>query len=206
MFGIGPMELIVVAVLAIVVVGPKRLPEAMRKMGKMFVQLRRQTHEIRQGFNDVVRDAERELELERIRELKEQVDKLRDTSSIKSKINEHINLSDEDLKIDPDTSKKEKKRDEREYHDSHYQDGEYAHHSDGFVDTDALLAKAKEIEDQVLNRKKDEAGDHEPKPADQTSSESAAATEKPKSDASPAELPQDIGKEEPQKPDSKEKP
>ena len=150
MFGIGPMELIVVAVVAIVVVGPKRLPEAMRKMGKMFVQLRRQTHEIRQGFNDVVRDAERELELDRIRELKEQVDKLRDTSSIKSKINEHINLDDDHK------DEKAPKSHSREYHDSHYVDGEYTEHTDGFVDTDSLLAKAKEIEDAVLRPKTDD--------------------------------------------------
>ena len=82
MFGIGPMELIVVAVVAIVVVGPKRLPEMMRKLGRIFVQVRRQTNDIRQGFNDVVREAERDLELEKIRELKQQVDKFRDCKSI----------------------------------------------------------------------------------------------------------------------------
>ena len=37
-----------------------------------------------------------------------------------------------------------------------YQGDEYAHHSDGFVDTDKLLEKAKEIEAQVLTQRKEE--------------------------------------------------
>jgi sec-independent protein translocase protein TatA len=32
--GIGPMELIVVAVIALIVLGPKRLPEAGRSVGR----------------------------------------------------------------------------------------------------------------------------------------------------------------------------
>jgi sec-independent protein translocase protein TatA len=34
MMGIGPMELIVVLVIALIVLGPKRLPEAGRSLGK----------------------------------------------------------------------------------------------------------------------------------------------------------------------------
>jgi sec-independent protein translocase protein TatA len=34
MFNIGPMELVVILVIALVVLGPKRLPEAGRSIGK----------------------------------------------------------------------------------------------------------------------------------------------------------------------------
>lgn len=82
MFGIGPMELVVIALVAVVFVGPQKLPEAMRKIGRIFVQVRRQTQDVRDGFNDVVRSAERELELDKIRELKAKMDTVRSSDLI----------------------------------------------------------------------------------------------------------------------------
>ncbi|MGE0174827.1 MAG: Sec-independent protein translocase protein TatB [Oligoflexales bacterium] len=77
MFGVGPLELVVIVVAAIVFVGPKRLPEVMKQMGRFFVQARRYSNEVKSGFNEVVRQAEDELrqeELKKIRdELKEDV-------------------------------------------------------------------------------------------------------------------------------------
>ena len=40
MFGIGPMELIVIVVLALIVLGPERFPEAGRSLGKAMRELR----------------------------------------------------------------------------------------------------------------------------------------------------------------------
>ena len=34
-FGIGPMELLVILILALIVLGPRQLPEAGRKLGKL---------------------------------------------------------------------------------------------------------------------------------------------------------------------------
>lgn len=146
MFGISPMELLIVAILAVVLVGPKRLPEVMRKMGRLFVQVRRQTSEIRQGFNDVVRDAERELELERIKEIKQQVDQLKDGTQIKDAIAEHVGFQAPD-----GVQSSSKKSSSREFNDSHYdENGHYVGGGEDYVDADALLAKAKEIDAQVL--------------------------------------------------------
>jgi len=39
-FGIGPMELLVVLVLALIVLVPRQLPEAARKLGKLMRDLR----------------------------------------------------------------------------------------------------------------------------------------------------------------------
>ncbi len=143
MFGIGPLELLVVAVVAIVVVGPQRLPELMRKFGKLFVQLRRQTHEIRTGFNDVIRDAERELELEKIKELKSKLDNVKDGKVVENAIKEAVGME----KV------------ENEYHDSHYKEGEFqkGDHDDGYIDADTLLAEAQKRSEEILRPKQPHA-------------------------------------------------
>lgn len=65
MFGIGMMELILIAVVALVVVGPQKLPDLMKQMGKFFVQVRQMTHEVRDSVENVIHDAEQEIEKER---------------------------------------------------------------------------------------------------------------------------------------------
>ena len=50
MFGIGPEELALVALLALLVLGPERLPQVMRDMGKVVGDLRRTSDELRNEF------------------------------------------------------------------------------------------------------------------------------------------------------------
>jgi len=45
-FGIGPMELLVVLMLALIVLGPRQLPEAGRKLGKLMGDLRQMWTEV----------------------------------------------------------------------------------------------------------------------------------------------------------------
>jgi sec-independent protein translocase protein TatB len=47
MLNIGPLELIMIAVVALVVVGPRRLPEIGRQAGKMIRDLRRMQDEVK---------------------------------------------------------------------------------------------------------------------------------------------------------------
>lgn len=46
LFGIGPMELLVIFVLALIVFGPNRLPEIARSLGKAMSELRRTSQEV----------------------------------------------------------------------------------------------------------------------------------------------------------------
>jgi sec-independent protein translocase protein TatB len=66
MFDIGFSELVVIAVVALIVIGPERLPKAARTMGILFGRLQRYV-------NDVKSDISREIELDELRKLQRQV-------------------------------------------------------------------------------------------------------------------------------------
>jgi Tat protein translocase TatB subunit len=48
MFGIGPMELVVIVVVALLIFGPQRLPEFARTLGKGLAEVRRASNDLRQ--------------------------------------------------------------------------------------------------------------------------------------------------------------
>ena len=64
MFGIGFMELVVLAVVVLLFVGPRRLPDLMRQFGRVFVRVRRMSAEVKSTFDNVIREAEQELDAE----------------------------------------------------------------------------------------------------------------------------------------------
>jgi sec-independent protein translocase protein TatB len=66
MFDIAFSELVIIAVVALIVIGPERLPKAARTMGHLFGRLQRYV-------NDVKSDINREMELDELRKLQQQV-------------------------------------------------------------------------------------------------------------------------------------
>ena len=50
MFDIGFIELLVIGIAALVLIGPERLPEVMREIGRVLGQLRRSTRELQQNL------------------------------------------------------------------------------------------------------------------------------------------------------------
>lgn len=58
MFDIAPTELMVVALVALVVIGPKDLPKAMRFVGHWVGKARGVARQFRSGFDTMVREAE----------------------------------------------------------------------------------------------------------------------------------------------------
>lgn len=66
MFDIGFSELTLIAIVALIVLGPDRLPKAARTMGHLFGRLQRYV-------NDVKADISREMELDELKKLQQQV-------------------------------------------------------------------------------------------------------------------------------------
>lgn len=60
MFNIDSSEFLLVAIVALVVIGPKDLPKAMRVVGYWVGKARGVTRQFRQGFDNMVREAELE--------------------------------------------------------------------------------------------------------------------------------------------------
>jgi len=58
MFDIGWTELLLIAVVAIVVIGPKDLPRAMRFVGQWTGKMKRMAREFQGQFNEALREAE----------------------------------------------------------------------------------------------------------------------------------------------------
>jgi Tat protein translocase TatB subunit len=52
MFGIGPTELIVILIIALLVIGPKKLPDLARTLGAGFAEFRRATSDITEELDN----------------------------------------------------------------------------------------------------------------------------------------------------------
>ncbi len=68
--GLGFSEILALAVIALLVVGPKDLPLMLRKLGRFSAKLRAMAQEFRAGFDELARQAE-------LDELRKEVDALR---------------------------------------------------------------------------------------------------------------------------------
>ena len=60
MFDIGASELLVIVIVAVLVIGPKDLPLALRTAGRWIGKVRRVSAQFRTGFDAMVREAEME--------------------------------------------------------------------------------------------------------------------------------------------------
>ncbi len=58
MFDVAPTELLLVAIVALVVIGPKDLPRVLRVLGQWVGKARRVAGQFRSGFDEMIRESE----------------------------------------------------------------------------------------------------------------------------------------------------
>ena len=91
MFDMGFAELLVIAVIGLLVIGPKRMPEAIRVLGYWLGKLRRSVHSARQemerefGLDDIRRDLHNEALLSQLENERKQIEQSLDSVDSKLK-------------------------------------------------------------------------------------------------------------------------
>jgi len=85
---VGSLEYLVIAIVALLVIGPKDLPLMLRKMGKFVGRLRGMANEFRASFDEMARQSE-------LDDLRKEVAAMRETAlSEKAAVDEHITAID----------------------------------------------------------------------------------------------------------------
>jgi sec-independent protein translocase protein TatB len=87
-FDIAWTELLIVAVIAVIVVGPKELPGMLRAFGKTFSQVRRTAREFQSTFDEALRDAERQAKLDEVKKDLDEVRKIDPSRDLKKGLDE----------------------------------------------------------------------------------------------------------------------
>lgn len=88
MFDVGFSEIFVIALVALIVIGPERLPKVARTLGHLFGRMQRYV-------NDVKADISREMELDELRKLQTTVEEA--ARSIEHTVNKEINTAESEL-------------------------------------------------------------------------------------------------------------
>src|SRR5512132_51920 len=88
MFDIGFSEMMVIAVLALIVIGPERLPRVARTLGHLAGRLQRYVADVKADIN-------REVELEELRKMKDSVQQA--ASGFENSVQSELNKTESDL-------------------------------------------------------------------------------------------------------------
>ena len=182
MFDIGWSEILIIAVVTIIVVGPKDLPRLLRSVGQIMRKVRSTANEFRGQFEDVIREAE----LDDLKSTMDDVKSMNPINQMKNAINDEVD-GVRDIVSETDI---------RNYHEDFPDDEPY----DDFDDPGAEWSE----EDDVL------FDDPKPKPANDSAELKSAKTtstndqdgpdvERSDTDVSPKKI-SDVTKDKPVKP------
>ena len=73
MFGIGLPELVVILVVALIILGPQRLPEVARMLGRAYAQLRRASEEFQHTIRQDLAALERQEDANRNKAIAQEI-------------------------------------------------------------------------------------------------------------------------------------
>jgi sec-independent protein translocase protein TatA len=82
MFGIGMQELIIIAIIALLVVGPKKLPDLAKSLGKGFSEFKRAAEDVSEG----VKNSLQADELKKEEDLKDSITETKKETDDKEKV------------------------------------------------------------------------------------------------------------------------
>jgi sec-independent protein translocase protein TatA len=71
MFGLGIPELIVIFVIALVVFGPKKLPELGKSIGRAMAEFKKASEEFQESVRSEMKEVEKSADLEKVKQLAE---------------------------------------------------------------------------------------------------------------------------------------
>ncbi len=95
MFDIGFSELLVIGLVALIVIGPERLPRVARTLGHLAGRLQRYVADVKADIN-------REVELEELRKMRDSVQQA--ASGIENSVQAELNKTESELNAAPDAA------------------------------------------------------------------------------------------------------
>src|SRR5437868_7143045 len=104
MFDIGFSELLVIGLVALIVIGPQKLPRVARTAGHLLGRLQRYVADVKADIN-------REIELEELRKMRDSMQKA--ASDVQTSVDTELNKTAEDLNKAVEGEKPDKKPEEK---------------------------------------------------------------------------------------------